>query len=102
MLHFSYTLSPNTLLSSTQGSIALAHNPEHHSRTKHIDIQYHFIRQHVANKTIKLHFVGTEGMIADTFTKALDRIEYERGARRLGMSGSSSRGGVSELAETAQ
>ena len=94
---------PTVIHSDSQGSIALAHNPEHHARTKHIDIQHHFIRQHVADKTIALHFVGTEGMIADIFTKALDRVEYERGAGRLGLSESSSRGGVeNDRAETAQ
>ena len=93
---------PTILHSDSQGSIALAHNPEHHARTKHIDIQYHFIRQHVADKTIAVHFVGTEGMLADIFTKALDRVAYDRGARRLGLSESSSRGGVDERAETTQ
>ena len=34
----------------SQGSISLARNPEHHARTKHIDVQYHFIRQHLAEK----------------------------------------------------
>jgi hypothetical protein len=94
---------PTVIHSDSQGSIALAHNPEHHARTKHIDIQFHFIRQHVAEKTIALRFVGTEGMIADIFTKPLERVGYERGARRLGLSESSSRGGVDdERAETAQ
>jgi hypothetical protein len=85
---------PVLLLSDNQGSIALAHNPEHHARTKHIDIQHHFIRQHVAEKTIALTFVGTEDMVADVLTKALDRVTHERGACRLGLSESSSRGGV--------
>jgi hypothetical protein len=35
---------------------------------------YHFIREHVANKTIDLTFVGTADMVADLFTKALDRV----------------------------
>ena len=33
-------------------AIGLANNPEHHAKTKHIDIQYHFIREHVTNNTI--------------------------------------------------
>ena len=45
---------PTTLLSDSQGSIALAKNPDHHARTKHIDVQYHFIRQHLATTTILL------------------------------------------------
>ena len=89
--------SRSTLLhSDSQGSIALAHNPDHHARTKHIDIRYHFIRQHVADKTIALSFVGTQAMAADIFTKPLEYVAYERGVRMLGLSESSSRGGVDE------
>jgi hypothetical protein len=88
------TSRPTVLYSDNQGSIALAHNPDHHARTKHIDIQYHFIRQHVATKTIALTFTGTEDMVADIFTKPLENVAYERGARGLGLSESSSRGGV--------
>ena len=90
------TRVPTALHSDSQGSIALAHNPDHHARTKHIDIRYHFIRQHVADKTIALTFVGTQAMAADIFTKPLEYVAYERGARMLGLSESSSRGGVGE------
>jgi hypothetical protein len=90
------------IYSDSQGSIALAHNPEHHARTKHIDIQHHFIRQHVTDKTIDLQHVGTAEMAADILTKALDRVEHERGACSLGQSASSSRGGVGKRAATAQ
>jgi hypothetical protein len=94
------TTRPTTLHSDSQGSIALAHNPEHHARTKHIAIRYHFIREHVADKTIDLTFVGTADMVADLFTKALDRVAYERGAHQLGLTESSSRGAVDVRAET--
>jgi Reverse transcriptase (RNA-dependent DNA polymerase)/gag-polypeptide of LTR copia-type/Integrase core domain/GAG-pre-integrase domain len=76
---------PTTLWSDSQGSISLAGNPEHHARTKHIDIQYHFIRQHLAEKTISLRFIGTEDMAADCLTKALERVRHEKGTRMLGM-----------------
>lgn len=76
---------PTILWSDSQGSISLAGNPEHHARTKHIDIQYHFIRQHLAERTISLHFIGTEDMAADGLTKALDRVKHEKGMRMLGM-----------------
>jgi hypothetical protein len=88
--------APTILHSDNQGSIALAHNPEHHARTKHINIQHHFIRELVADKTIDLTFIGTEDMIADILTKALERKAFERCARQLGLSESSSRGGVDE------
>ena len=90
------TSRSTVLHSDSQGSIALAHNPDHHARTKHIDIRYHFIRQHVADKTIALSFVRTQAMAADIFTKPLEYVAYERGVRMLGLSESSSRGGVVE------
>nr|GFB14407.1 uncharacterized mitochondrial protein AtMg00810-like [Tanacetum cinerariifolium] len=48
------------------------------SWSKHIDIRYHFIKEHVENEVIKLYFVNTEYQLADIFTKALgrERIEF--------------------------
>lgn len=57
--------------SNNQGSIALLGNPVTHSWAKHIDIRYHFIREHIVRKEIKLEYVSTKEMLADIFTKAL-------------------------------
>jgi transposase InsO family protein len=76
---------PTVLRSDSQGSIALAKNPDHHARTKHIDVQYHFIRQHVASRTIDLQYIGTADMAADILTKALERVAHEKGRQLLGM-----------------
>ncbi|GJX06443.1 retrovirus-related pol polyprotein from transposon TNT 1-94 [Tanacetum coccineum] len=48
------------------------------SKTKHIDIRYHFIKEHVERGTVEIYFVGTEYQLADLFTKALlkERFEY--------------------------
>ena len=81
------TTQPTTLLSDSQGSIALAENPDQHARTKHIDIQYHFIRQHLAQKTILLRFIRTAEMAADILTKTLERIAHCRGLALLGIRG---------------
>ncbi|GKG00941.1 hypothetical protein Tco_0305646, partial [Tanacetum coccineum] len=53
-------------------------NPVQHSRTKHIDVRYHFIKEQVEKGIIELVFVGTEYQLADLFTKALseDRFKY--------------------------
>nr|GEZ25538.1 hypothetical protein [Tanacetum cinerariifolium] len=58
--------------------IALCCNNVQHSRLKHIDISYHFIKEHVENGGIELYFVNTEYQLADLFTKALgiERIEF--------------------------
>ncbi len=55
------------MLCDNQGAIAIARNPEKFSRTKHIEIKYHFLRQHVASGQIKLNYCPTEEMIADMF-----------------------------------
>ena len=52
-------------------SIYLAHNPVFHARTKHIEVHYHFIREHVQAGEINLQHVSTNLQVADIFTKAL-------------------------------
>ncbi|GJX90053.1 retrovirus-related pol polyprotein from transposon TNT 1-94 [Tanacetum coccineum] len=62
----------------SKATIAISCNPVQHSRTKHIDVRYHFIKEHVRNGIVELFFVGTEYQLADLFTKALseDRFKY--------------------------
>nr|GEX00161.1 integrase, catalytic region, zinc finger, CCHC-type, peptidase aspartic, catalytic [Tanacetum cinerariifolium] len=61
-----------------KSAIALCCNNVQHSRSKHIDIRYHFIKEQVENGVIELYFANTEYQLADLFTKALgkDRIEF--------------------------
>lgn len=59
-----------------QGSIAVAHNPVFHSRTKHIDIQPRYLCEEVAAKRIELSYVPTEQMVADGLTKALTHVRF--------------------------
>ncbi|GKC40244.1 retrovirus-related pol polyprotein from transposon TNT 1-94 [Tanacetum coccineum] len=56
-----------------KSAIALCCNNVQHSRSKHIDIRFHFIKEHVENGVIELYFVNTEYQLADIFTKALGR-----------------------------
>ncbi|GJZ69463.1 retrovirus-related pol polyprotein from transposon TNT 1-94 [Tanacetum coccineum] len=56
-----------------------------HSRSKHIDIRFHFIKEHVENGVIELYFVNTEYQLADIFTKALGRNRIEFLINKLGM-----------------
>nr|GEX48121.1 retrovirus-related Pol polyprotein from transposon TNT 1-94 [Tanacetum cinerariifolium] len=61
-----------------KSAIALCCNNVQHSRSKHIDIRYHFIKEQVENGVIELYFVNTEYQLVDLFTKALgrDRIKF--------------------------
>lgn len=61
-----------------QGSIALAHNPVFHSKTKHIDIQHYYIRDEVVAKRIELSYIPTNEMIANGLTKALTHVKFHR------------------------
>ncbi|KAJ9561989.1 hypothetical protein OSB04_007149 [Centaurea solstitialis] len=60
----------------SKSAIAISYNPVQHTKTKHIDIRYHFIKDHVEKGTIELYFVNTEFQLADLFTKALDEKRF--------------------------
>ncbi|GJX83468.1 hypothetical protein Tco_0332949 [Tanacetum coccineum] len=66
-------------------AIAISNNPVLHSRTKHIDIRYHFIRDHILKGDIELHFIPTEYHLADIFTKPLDEPTFSRLKVELGI-----------------
>ncbi|GKD95038.1 hypothetical protein Tco_1374875 [Tanacetum coccineum] len=59
-------------------AIAISNNLVLHSRTKHVDIRYHFIRDHVLKGDIELHFIPTQYQLADIFTKPLDEPTFKR------------------------
>ncbi|GJS91424.1 retrovirus-related pol polyprotein from transposon TNT 1-94 [Tanacetum coccineum] len=65
--------------------IALCCNNVQHSRSKHIDIRFHFIKEQVENKVVELYFVNTEYQLANIFTKALGRERIEFLINKLGM-----------------
>ncbi|GJY59659.1 hypothetical protein Tco_0459551 [Tanacetum coccineum] len=59
-------------------AIIISNNPVLHSRTKNIDIIYHFIKDHILKGDIELHFIPTEYQLADIFTKPLDEPTFTR------------------------
>ncbi|GKA55602.1 hypothetical protein Tco_0754674 [Tanacetum coccineum] len=65
---------------NSKAAIANSCNPVQHSRTKHIDVRYHFIKEQVEKG---LFFVGTEYQLADLFTKALSEDRFKYLVRRL-------------------
>ena len=68
-----------------KGAIALARNAEFHTRTKHIDIQYHFIREYIQNHIVTLSYCPSSTMTADIFTKALPHPSFIKHSIGLGL-----------------
>jgi hypothetical protein len=56
----------------------MADNPVEHSRTKHIDIRHHFLRDHQQMEDIEVYHISTENQLADIFTKPLDEKRFYR------------------------
>lgn len=76
LLDYGIALRKVPLLCDNESAVKLANNPVQHSRTKHIDIRHHFIRDHVAKGDIMLESVRTEDQLVDIFTKPLDEATF--------------------------
>ncbi|GKB87392.1 retrovirus-related pol polyprotein from transposon TNT 1-94 [Tanacetum coccineum] len=74
-----------TIFCDNTSSIAISNNLVLHSRTKHIDIRYYFISDHILKGNIKLHFIPTKYQLADIFTKPLDEPTFTRLKAELGI-----------------
>lgn len=73
------------ILEDNQGCMALAKNPVSHARTKHIDIQHHFIREKVENGEVELKYCRSTQMPADLLTKALTKEKHLRFMHMMGL-----------------
>ena len=76
---------PTIVKEDNQSCIAMAKNPQYHGRVKHIDIKHHFVRELVADSTIKLEYCPTNEMIADILTKGLSRERFCYLRKKAGM-----------------
>ncbi|GJX95490.1 hypothetical protein Tco_0351288 [Tanacetum coccineum] len=74
-----------SMYNDNKSGIALCCNNVQHSRSKHIDIRYHFIKEQVENDVVELYFVRTKYQLADIFTKALGKERLEFHINKLGM-----------------
>jgi len=74
-----------TIYNDNQGAKMLANNSVFHSRSKHIDIRYHFIREVLRNHTVELTYISSERMIADVLTKALSGPRHLKCILGLGL-----------------
>ncbi|GKF38522.1 hypothetical protein Tco_0118583 [Tanacetum coccineum] len=73
------------LYCDNKSAIALCCNNIQHSRAKHIDVRYHFVKEQVKNGIVELYFVRTEYQLADIFTKSLPRERFNFLIEKLGM-----------------
>ena len=73
------------LITDSQSAQSLAENPEFHKRTKHIDIQYHFIRQLVNEKRLIITYTASKTNLADPFTKGVPKDQFYDFIRRIGL-----------------
>nr|GEV57483.1 retrotransposon protein, putative, unclassified [Tanacetum cinerariifolium] len=80
-----YLIASRPDLTFTKSAIALCCNNVQHSRLKHIDIRFYFIKEKVENGVVELYFVNTEYQLVDIFTKALCKERIEFLINKLGM-----------------
>ena len=78
LLDYGVVLEKVPLLCDNESAVKLANNLVQHSRTKHIDIHHHFLRDHVAKNDISLEGVRTKDQLADIFIKPLDETTFCR------------------------
>ena len=68
-----------------QSAISMTKNPQYHGRAKHISIKYHFVREQVENGVLILTYCPSEHMLADMFTKGLNRDRFCKLRERIGV-----------------
>ncbi|GJY26141.1 retrovirus-related pol polyprotein from transposon TNT 1-94 [Tanacetum coccineum] len=85
LTYYGFAFNNIPLYCDNKSAIALCCNNVQQSRSKHIDIHHHFIREQVENGVVELYFVTTDYQLADIFTKALPREWFEFLLPRLRM-----------------
>nr|GFA29777.1 retrovirus-related Pol polyprotein from transposon TNT 1-94 [Tanacetum cinerariifolium] len=73
LIDYGFDFNKIPMYCDNRSVIALCCNNVQHSRSKHIDIRHHFIREQVERGVVELYFVSTDYQLADIFTKALPR-----------------------------
>jgi hypothetical protein len=73
------------LFTDSESAMKLGENPDFHKRSKHIDIQYHFVRECIEEQKIILAYIPTKRQLADGFTKGLDNIKHKTFIAGMGL-----------------
>lgn len=73
------------IYNDNQGAHKLAKNLTFHSRSKHIDVRHHFIRESLKQGKISVYYIPTDDMMADVFTKPLTGPKHQKCLKLFGM-----------------
>ena len=82
---FGIDIPTTTLFSDNQSAITLTKEHQYHTRMKHIDVHFHFLRWIVEEGRLRLIYCPTDNMVADVFTKALSSVKVKHFANELGL-----------------
>ena len=83
-LNFSLLMT-STIFTDNQVAITISHHPRYHAQTKHIDINYHFLPDHISARTINTVYVNTHNNLVDLFTKGLAWINHQDLTYQIGV-----------------
>ncbi|GJY49491.1 hypothetical protein Tco_0439447 [Tanacetum coccineum] len=85
LLDYEFRFNKILIYCDSKSAIAISCNPVQHSRTKHINIRYNLIKEHVEKGTIKLYFIRTKYQLADLFIKVVPKERFEFLVHNIGM-----------------
>jgi len=77
--------SAMNLFCDNKAAIDISHNPIQHDRTKHVEVDRHFIKQNLEERIIQFPFVKSEDQLADILTKAVSSINFYHSLNKLGV-----------------
>jgi sulfur relay (sulfurtransferase) DsrC/TusE family protein len=73
------------LFGDNMGALALAQNHKYHVQSKHIDVQWHFVREKIQEEVVTLNYLPTDKMVADGLTKQLGKEKFKQLVDLIGM-----------------